>query len=106
MMEISSENQNFVKYVILLSMNPGRSFHEDLIRSHIVYLRELQSMGKLVMCGPFANVPGGMLIVEAADMEEARALAERDPFVKSGTENYELRAWEISCEANNHLGMG
>lgn len=105
-MENSTENQSVVKYVILLSMNPGRSFNEELIRSHVAYLRELQSMGKLVMCGPFVDVPGGMLIIQAADLEEAKALAERDPFVKSGTENYELRAWEISCEANNHLGMG
>ncbi len=105
-MEISAGEPNFMKYVILLSMNPGKSFNEDLIRSHVAYLRELQTMGKLVMCGPFAHFPGGMVIIEAADLEEARALAERDPFVKSGTENYELRAWEISCEENNHLGMG
>ncbi|MEF2967575.1 YciI family protein [Paenibacillus sp. M1] len=105
-MSNSVENGQFIKYVILLSMNPGKSFNEELIREHVAHLRELQAMGKLVMCGPFADYPGGMIVIEAADLEEARALAERDPFVKSGTENYELRAWEISSEENNHLGMG
>ncbi|WP_410771766.1 YciI family protein [Fontibacillus sp. BL9] len=105
-MSNSAETKTFIKYVILLSMNPGKSFNEELIRSHVAYLRELDSMGKLVMCGPFADAPGGMVIIEAENLEEAKALAERDPFVKSGTENYELRAWEISCEENNHLGMG
>lgn len=95
-----------MKYVILLSMNPGKSFTEDLIRGHVAYLRELEALGKLVMCGPFTDYPGGMVILEAENLEEARALAERDPFIKSGTENYELRTWEISNEDNNHLGMG
>lgn len=102
----NTNNQPFMKYVILLSMNPGKSFTEDLIRDHVAYLRELEAMGKLVMCGPFADYPGGMVILEAENLEEARALAERDPFIKSGTENYELRTWEISNEDNNHLGMG
>lgn len=106
MMSDHTSNPSFIKYVILLSMNPGMSLTEELVRGHVAYLRELEARGKLVMCGPFADYPGGMVIIEAENMEEARVLAEMDPFIKSGTENYELRTWEISNEENNHLGMG
>ena len=38
--------------------------------------------------------------------EEAKKVAESDPFVKEGYETYELRTWELSCKENNHMGMG
>ncbi|MDU4698270.1 MULTISPECIES: YciI family protein [Paenibacillus] len=98
--------EEFKRYVILLSLNPGRQLERDLIREHVAHLRELDRNGQLVMCGPFLDYKGGMVIIQAASLEEAREIAERDPFVKSGAENYELRTWAISCEENQHLGAG
>ncbi|MCP4448185.1 MAG: hypothetical protein GY811_23035 [Myxococcales bacterium] len=47
-----------------------------------------------------------MIIARAASENEARLIAEADPFVTSGAETYELRRWELSRRGNNHLGMG
>ncbi|RRJ64250.1 hypothetical protein EHV15_15965 [Paenibacillus oralis] len=105
-MKTKSETSKFTKYVILLMLNPGKSLDEGLIRGHVAHLRELDRLGHLVMCGPFTDYKGGMIIIEADTIEQARQIAERDPFVESGAENYELRTWEISCEENRHLGMG
>lgn len=96
----------FVHYVILLSLNEGRSLTEELIRGHISYLRQLEENGQLVLCGPFGNVKGGMVIIRAGSFEEAEEIAKLDPFISSGAEAYEVRVWNLSCEANNHLGMG
>lgn len=93
----------FTRYVILLSMNPGRSFNEELVRQHVAYLRDLDRKGQLVLCGPFRNFAGGMVIIKAPSYEAAVAVAETDPFVSSGTESYEVRTWVLSCEENNHL---
>ncbi|MBM6994362.1 hypothetical protein IM700_001640 [Paenibacillus sp. DXFW5] len=98
--------EEFKRYVILLSLNPGRRLDEELIREHVAHLRELDRNGQLVICGPFLDYKGGMVIIQADSLEEARGIAECDPFVKSGAENYELRTWAISCEENQHLGMG
>lgn len=103
---MTQQSDSFVRYVILLRKNEGKSLHEQLIREHVTYLRELDEKGKLVLCGPFSNYPGGMVIIKAASWEEATEIAERDPFVSSGAESYELRVWNLSCEENNHLGMG
>ncbi|MEF2967663.1 YciI family protein [Paenibacillus sp. M1] len=95
-----------IRYVILLSVIPGKEMSEELIRAHVGHLKELDRQGKLVLCGPFTDYRGGMVIIKAAGYEEAKAVAEADPYVQAGVESYELRTWELSCEGNNHMGMG
>ena len=56
---------------------------------HLEHLRPVSRAGKVVVAGPlFADdgkTPRGSLIVlEAASLEEARALAARDPYVVEG----------------------
>lgn len=45
-------------------------------------------------------------ISNASCARRATWIAEADPFVKEGAETCEVRAWELSCRENNHLGMG
>ena len=70
---------NFIRYVILLSVKPGQKPTEALIRDHVTHLKELDKAGKYVMGGPFQDHSGGMLIVKAGSLEEARRIAEADP---------------------------
>ena len=56
---------------------------------HLEHLRPLSSAGKVVVAGPLfddaGKTPRGSLIVlEAASLDEARALAARDPYVVEG----------------------
>ncbi|MNW54072.1 YciI-like protein [compost metagenome] len=95
-----------IRYVILLSLASGREMTEELIRAHVQHLKQLDREGKLVLCGPFTNYRGGMVIIKASSYEEAQKIAESDPYIIAGVETYELRIWELSCEANNHMGMG
>ncbi|HYK72461.1 MAG TPA: YciI family protein [Pseudoneobacillus sp.] len=95
-----SENTMFV---ILLSMNPGRSFSEELIHKHVAFLRKLDDNGQLVLCGPFTNFDGGMIVIRAESYDEADQIAQSDPFVSSGTESYEIRNWKIANKENNYL---
>ena len=96
----------FTRYVITLTREPDTARDEALIRAHVSFLRELHDKGKLVMAGPFADGKGGMVIVEAESGDAAREIAESDPFVKSGYERCDVREWLLSCEENNHMGMG
>lgn len=90
----------------MLNNVPGVKTPEATIRDHVGYLRRLDREGALVMCGPFTDHAGGLVIVKAASKEDAARIAEADPFVKSGVRSFEVRTWELSCEENNHLGMG
>lgn len=46
------------------------------------------------------------MIIKAASYDEAKEIAESDPFVKKGVESYGLRTLQLSCKENKHLGMG
>ncbi len=96
----------FTRFVILLSTVEGKPTSEKLIRNHIAFLRGLDKEKKLVMCGPFTTKKGGMIVLKAASLEEARTIAESDPFVQEGVRTFEVHSWELSCEENNHMGMG
>jgi uncharacterized protein len=90
-------------YVIFLTMNPGRSFTEELIQKHVAFLKELDDNGQLELCGPFTDYDGGMIVIRAASYEEAEEIAQSDPFVSSGTESYEIRTWKLANKTNHYL---
>lgn len=96
----------FIRFVIFLTSIDGKKTSEELIRNHISFLRKLDKEKKLVMCGPFTDKKGGMIVLKAANLEEAKKIAANDPFVREGIRRFEVRSWELSCEENNHMGMG
>ena len=98
-------HDEYRRYVITLTRDPGIAGDEALIRKHVAYLRELERSGQLVLAGPFEDGGGGMLIVRAPSLAEAETIAAADPFVTSGFDKCQVRAWIISCEENDHLGM-
>ncbi|OLP59553.1 hypothetical protein BJF93_20255 [Xaviernesmea oryzae] len=60
----------------------------DTRPEHVAYLDGLNAKGTLKMAGPFLSPEGSpigsLVIVEAADAEAARVLAEGDPYAKAG----------------------
>lgn len=97
---------SFTRYVILLSLVPGKKLTEPLIKEHVQFLKGLEREGRLVLCGPFTDYNGGMIIIKASSLEEAADIAASDPFVRSEVETFEVRTLELSCEENNHMGFG
>jgi len=104
-MGLELTTQEDLCYVILLSPTEQDRRDMDIIRAHVNHLQELDRNGQLVMCGPFSDTPGGMVIVRASSRGEAVTLAELDPYVQTGIRSYELRTWSLSHEGNKHLGI-
>lgn len=62
--------------------------------AHLARLEELQQEGRLVLAGPFpaidssdpgdAGFTGSLIVAEFANLEEARAWADADPYVAAG----------------------
>ncbi|GGF84135.1 hypothetical protein GCM10010912_31700 [Paenibacillus albidus] len=92
-------------YVILLSPTEQDRRDMEIIRAHVRHLQELDRQGRLILCGPFDDAPGGMVIIRAASLEEAVSIAESDPYVSTGIRSYVLRTWCLSHEGNGHLGI-
>lgn len=87
----------------LYLMNNQKPVNKELIKSHVEYLKDLKRTGKLVLCGPFTDYPGGIVIFSAEDLIEATAIAKMDPFIASGCKSFEIRTVEPANEENNYL---
>ncbi|MGN7356161.1 YciI family protein [Paenibacillus sp. SAF-054] len=84
-------------------MNNLKPLTKEIIERHVEYLKGLESQGKLVLCGPFTDYPGGMVIILAKDLIEATNIANSDPLIASGSKTYEIRTLQPANEENNYL---
>ncbi len=91
-------------YVIMLNKVPNCEMTKETIGRHVSHLRRLHKSGRLILCGPFADYPSGMVVVNASTKAEAIQIAESDPFVKEGFRTYEVHTWLLANEENNYLG--
>ena len=51
--------------------------------------------GRRARSGYWAEKGGGMMIFQAASLEEARAIVAADPLVREGLVTYELHEWKV-----------
>ena len=63
---------------------------------HLAYLESLKDQGKIFAMGPFVDGAGGMVIYIADSPEEAKTMAEKDPYVVEGVRRLELHEWKIT----------
>jgi uncharacterized protein YciI len=84
-------------------MTNQKPINNDIIKSHVEHLKSLKAQDKLVLCGPFTDYPGGMVVISAESIIEATNIAESDPFIISGCKSYEIRTIEQANEDNNYL---
>jgi uncharacterized protein len=62
---------------------------------HLDHLEKHRAAGSIFAKGRFADGTGGLVIYQAESLEQARQLAESDPYVISGARRLELHEWEM-----------
>jgi uncharacterized protein YciI len=79
-----------------------RTLDQSLLRAnlgrHLRWMVDAEKRGQVFLSGPIAKREGGtplegLTIIRAANLAEAEALAETDPFVQLGAVGYEMREW-------------
>jgi uncharacterized protein YciI len=85
-----------LKLFVIFSYGKGLDL-KPYLAEHLSYMIALEREGKLFASGPFGDGTrgDGMTIVRAADAEEARALALRDPFVINGIRTFKIERWTV-----------
>ena len=77
----------------------------DLIRRHLLehlrYIVELERSDVLFASGPFSQgedvrLGDGMTILRADSADQARAIAEQDPFVRQRARTFSIKQWTIN----------
>ena len=71
----------------------GRPMSEQGLRPHGLYYRGLLDSGRLQAGGAYVGSDGGLAILRAADLAEARAIVAADPAVTGGIFVAEIEQW-------------
>ncbi|UOV05810.1 YciI family protein [Pseudoxanthomonas sp. F37] len=80
------------RYLVMAMRRP--SFDEAVIAPHLAFLDDLRAAGQLEMTGGFSDRSGGAyVLVNVASVEEARAIAARDPLALTGTSDLTVYEW-------------
>ena len=71
----------------------GRPMREQDLRAHGAYHAQLLREGRSFAGGGYVGEDGGLAIVRAANLDEARAMLAADPAIRTGVFVAELRQW-------------
>jgi uncharacterized protein YciI len=72
----------------------GKPMHEQDLRPHAAYMKELLDRGQLYAAGGFTDADGGMALLLVPDLSAAESLVAADPAVTSGVFTARLNAWQ------------
>jgi uncharacterized protein len=81
----------------------GVPMRQQGLGPHAAYMQQLQDQGRLFAGGGYASDDGGMAIVTAANIEEARTILAADPAITSGIFVAELRDWRVRFRTDASL---
>lgn len=80
------------RHLVVLMRRPG--FDERLVVPHAAFLDELRAQGLLELSGGFGDRSGGAYLLRGiASLEEARAVAARDPLAVHGASDVVVHEW-------------
>jgi uncharacterized protein len=100
-----SKNRGFLAtqfFAIFTIPVKGPAEIEGKLAEHLKFQVELDDCGIMFAAGPLCDVETatwkgrGLIVVRAADMEEAKAIAEADPMHSSGVRRYEIVPWLVN----------
>ncbi|WP_257351940.1 YciI family protein [Pseudalkalibacillus decolorationis] len=81
-------------FAAILHMNK-KELNQTYRQDHLDYIEKLNQEEKIFAKGPFLDGTGGMVIYKADSFEEAKQLAEADPYVQKQVRKLELHEWGL-----------
>lgn len=87
-------------YVVLSKPAVAPDKLQPFLSAHLEYMIGLERHGHVFASGPLADGAGpptgaGLTVLRARDLNEARILAEGDPFFVNGLRTFELKEWTV-----------
>mgnify|MGYP003329365651 CR=1 FL=1 len=88
-------------WIIFSEPVPGSGDRRAAHELHLAHQYDLEARGIMFAAGPFLDDNGkpygpGMIIIRANSEEEAREIADRDPYHKGGFRKYTLKRWSMN----------
>ena len=91
-------------YLVLLQEKSKQPLDMSLLQAHVQHLQRLKKAGQLILCGPFADDTGAMLVLNSDSVAEVEALLCLDPFVRDCYyASYTITEFYAADESNHYL---
>jgi len=89
-------------YVRIDHKNSEKTLSEQILQEHLSYVQKIANE-RYFIGGGFTNSKktGGMVIMEAKDLEEANEISQKDPIVQNGFYRSEIFEWELAVLSND-----
>lgn len=87
-------------YVVRSTATGGADRIGQILPLHLEYMIDLEKRGLVFASGPLAAEDGaprgdGLTVLRVSSIEEARRIAEADPFFVHGLRTFEVREWTV-----------
>lgn len=83
-----------MRYLVIAMRTP--EFQDAVVEPHIEYLAQLKKDGILELKGPFTDKSGGAYLLNAEDLESAKAIAFGDPLHTTGSSTMTVYEWNAA----------
>lgn len=71
---------------------------DQYVPAHKDFVKDLIAKGHNARTGYWGCRGGGMMVFEAASMDEAQAIVAQDPLIQNGCVHYKLYEWRVVVE--------
>ena len=85
----------------LYIMHDQKQLNEAIILEHVQHLKQLKKEERLVLCGPFTDHPGAIVVFHATSKNEALQIANKDPFIRDQFKSFDLYTLDVADERND-----
>ncbi|MFD0914867.1 YciI family protein [Pseudahrensia aquimaris] len=75
---------------------------QAVLPAHLDYQKQVEAAGNLFLAGPLSDDTGelmqgtGMIVYRAANLDEAKAIADADPMHAQNMRTYKIRKWLVN----------
>ncbi len=90
----------------LIRYLPGESWNDSIpyadqpgLKKHHQYIQQLHAADMVVMGGSVVGEQGGLVLVRTGSMDEARALVQQDPGIKTRLLQANVTGWDVNLSS-------
>ena len=82
-------------YLVLSRPSVPREQVRPHAPDHLAWMRRQHAASNVLFSGPTADRSVGIYVIRAPSLDEARRVADSDPFHANAVRSYELLEWEV-----------
>lgn len=90
-------------FVLIYTQGPAWQAGVPMVKqkfgNHLGYMKSLRDAHKLFVAGPLADANGGLIVLRARSLDEAKGIMAHDPAIQSGLFTGHAHTWQDAVDS-------